>query len=75
MEGLYRKVLRGAFPRIPPCFSSDLSQVIPASTFLPQVNDDVGDKHATSGEPQTPTDHIPTLATTSHATPHTGDPR
>ncbi|KAF4668911.1 hypothetical protein FOL47_002818 [Perkinsus chesapeaki] len=28
MEGLYRKVLRGIFPRIPPCFSPDLTQVI-----------------------------------------------
>ncbi|KAF4750122.1 hypothetical protein FOZ62_006799 [Perkinsus olseni] len=28
MEGLYRRVLRGVFPRIPPCFSPDLTQVI-----------------------------------------------
>lgn len=35
MEGLYRKVLRGQYPRIPPHFSNDLSEVI---GILLQVN-------------------------------------
>merc|ERR1719463_106736 len=35
MEGLYRKVLRGQYPRIPGCYSSDLSQLI---TLMLQVN-------------------------------------
>lgn len=35
MEGLYRKVLRGQYPRIPPHFSNDLSEVI---GVLLQVN-------------------------------------
>uniref|UniRef100_A0A7S4QSW5 non-specific serine/threonine protein kinase n=1 Tax=Alexandrium monilatum TaxID=311494 RepID=A0A7S4QSW5_9DINO len=35
MEGLYRKVLRGQYPRIPPHYSHDLSDVIAA---LLQVN-------------------------------------
>jgi NIMA (never in mitosis gene a)-related kinase len=28
MEGLYKKVIRGLYPRIPPNYSSDLSNVI-----------------------------------------------
>eukprot|EP00747_Dinoflagellata_sp_TGD_P035729 gnl/TRDRNA2_/TRDRNA2_138038_c1_seq1.p1 gnl/TRDRNA2_/TRDRNA2_138038_c1~~gnl/TRDRNA2_/TRDRNA2_138038_c1_seq1.p1 ORF type:complete len:462 (+),score=75.61 gnl/TRDRNA2_/TRDRNA2_138038_c1_seq1:194-1387(+) len=35
MEGLYRKVLRGQYPRIPPHYSQDLSEVI---ACLLQVN-------------------------------------
>ena len=30
MEGLYKKVIRGYYPRIPPHFSPDLSNVIRA---------------------------------------------